>query len=459
MYKRDTIAAISTPPGTGGIAVIRVSGDNSEKIAGSVFKPAATNHGGFESHRFYFGKVVDSEERAVIDEAMVVMMFAPRSYTRENILEIHCHGGAVVAEKVLSEILKSGARLAEPGEFTKRAFLNGRIDLAQAESVIDIIEAKTEAALQLAQQQREGFFSRKVTEVAEKLRLSLALVEACIDFPEDDPGSADLSAINSSISFADTVLAQLSSSYGDGHLIRDGISALIAGKPNAGKSSLLNALLKNERAIVTHIPGTTRDIIEESININGLAVKFLDTAGIRHTDDPVEQEGISRTLARITTADIVIFLLDSSRPYSPEDDMIFNALGSEVPVIYVLSKCDLPFLIDLPDSFDNIPLLRIAARFDIGVAELLTRVRDTFLKSAGEDLRETITITRTRHRDAIDSALKIIRRLRAFKEEPLELELLAVDLREILFILGCITGETTTDDLLDLIFSSFCIGK
>ncbi|OGT97767.1 MAG: tRNA uridine-5-carboxymethylaminomethyl(34) synthesis GTPase MnmE [Geobacteraceae bacterium GWC2_48_7] len=456
MYIRDTIAAISTPPGNGGIGIIRVSGDMSVSIAELVFIPAAS--GGLTSHRFYFGRIIDKNSNEILDEAMAVLMKAPRSYTCEDVLELHCHGGTVVVERVLALVLKSGARLAEPGEFTKRAFLNGRIDLIQAESIMDVIEAKTDAALRLAQQQREGLLSLKIKQAVEKIRISLALVEAYIDFPEDDPGVTDLGVIYDSLNQAKAILAQLVHSYDEGHIVRDGISALIVGKPNAGKSSLLNALLKSERSIVTHIPGTTRDIIEESVNIDGLVVKFLDTAGIRHTDDLVEKEGITRALAKIPLADIVISVLDSSRSYNDEDRMISAALIG-VPVIHVLNKCDLPFVIDLPPTFNKETLLHIDAHSGSGVDELAGTVRRTFLHSSGTDDRDVVAITRARHRDAIVAAASIIQRLIDSKNTLLMPELLAVELRDILSILGCISGETTTDDLLDIIFSSFCIGK
>lgn len=456
MYIRDTIAAISTPPGNGGIGIIRISGDLSLFVAECVFIPAAS--GGFISHRFYFGKIVDKYSDEMVDEAMGVLMKAPRSYTCEDVFELHCHGGTVVVERVLSLVLKNGARLAEPGEFTKRAFLNGRIDLIQAESVMDIIEAKTDAALRLAQQQREGLLSLKIQQVVDQIRISLALVEAYIDFPEEDPKDADAKMIISSLSQAFAILEQLSGSYNEGHVLRDGISALIVGKPNAGKSSLLNALLKSDRSIVTHIPGTTRDIIEESIIIEGLIVKFLDTAGIRDTDDLVEQEGINRALAKIPLADVVISVLDSSRTYNSEDRMISDALVG-VPVIHVLNKCDLPAVIDLPPTLNKDSLLLVDARSGAGVDDLARSVKSLFLHSGTSDDRDIVALTRARHYDAIVKAESILQRVIKSQMGLVLPELLAIELRDVLSVLGCITGETTTDDLLDIIFSSFCIGK
>ncbi len=456
MYIRDTIAAVSTPPGNGGIGIVRVSGSQAADIGDAVFKPLC--NGGLISHRFYFGSVRDYLSGEVVDEAMAVLMRAPRSYTREDVLEIHCHGGMLVVERVLSLCLRSGARLAEPGEFTRRAFLNGRIDLVQAEAVMDIIGSQTEAALRLAQNQREGALSQRIDEARSLLLHALALVEAYIDFPEEDLGATDTAAISSDISSARTILTKLLTGFEDGRILREGISVLIIGKPNAGKSSLLNRLLNENRAIVTHIPGTTRDIIEETVNLGGLAVRLLDSAGIRHTDDVVELEGINRALEKIPLADLVLFVLDAARPFEAEDRLILNSLSGS-RVILVRNKSDLPVILELPTETDATKCVAISTHTGLGVDELKETVRSTFLHEAAIDSRDFVAISRARHRDALVTADAVLDRFESGLAANLELELLSVDLRDALAAVGSVTGQATSDDVLDLIFSSFCIGK
>ena len=455
MYIRDTIAAVSTAPGNGGIGIVRVSGDQAAAIGETVFKPI--HDGGLASHRFYFGSIVDPGSGNIVDEAMAVLMRAPRSFTREDVLELHCHGGWLVVETVLSVVLKYGARLADPGEFTRRAFLNGRIDLVQAEAVMDIIGSNTEAALQLAQRQREGLLSKRIEEVRKMLLKALALVEAYIDFPEDDLGAADFKLINDNVQFALSIINNLLASFNEGRILRDGVSVLIIGKPNVGKSSLLNLMMNENRAIVTHIPGTTRDIIEETVIINGLAVRLLDTAGIRHTEDFVEQEGINRAMEKISLADLVLFVLDASRPFSLEDQGIYDAL-SDSRVIAVLNKSDMPRLLSLPEAVVFDAQIEMAVRNGKGIDDLKQAVCNHFQKDTLIDRREIVAISRSRHRDALTTANSALLR---FTEgfDDCNLELLAIDLRDALESVGAVTGHTTTDDVLDQIFSSFCIGK
>lgn len=455
MYIRDTIAAVSTPPGNGGIGIIRVSGDLAATVGHTVFKPV--NDGGLVSHRFYFGTIFDTTTGEKIDEAMSVYMRAPRSYTREDVLELHCHGGWLVVERVLALVLLCGVRLAEPGEFTRRAFLNGRIDLVQAEAVMDIIASKSEAALQLAQRQREGMLSRRIENVRICLIRSLALVEAYIDFPDDDLGETDVASICSSVKEAQDIISDLLLTFEEGRIMRDGISVLIVGKPNAGKSSLLNRLLNENRAIVTHIPGTTRDIIEETISFEGLSVRLLDTAGIRHTEDLVEQEGISRALEKIPLADIVLAVFDSSREFSKEDQLILEALAG-CRTIAVLNKTDLPERFILPDAERFVSIVKIAALSGVGIDLLRQTVCRQFLHSVVPDSRESAALSKARHRDALVSAEVSLREFSAGLRDR-NLELLALDLRSALQAVGTVTGQTTTDEVLDQIFSSFCIGK
>ena len=455
MYIRDTIAAVSTPPGNGGIGIIRVSGDQASVVRNTVFN--SVSDGGLVSHRFYFGMICDAATGEKVDEAMAVFMRSPRSYTREDVLELHCHGGWLVVERVLALVLACGVRLADPGEFTRRAFLNGRIDLIQAEAVMDIISSKSEAALHLAQSQREGALSRRIDEVRMHLLQALALVEAYIDFPDDDLGQTDVVAIAAAVETAQGMLSVLLSTFEGGRIIRDGISVLIVGKPNAGKSSLLNRLLNENRAIVTHIPGTTRDIIEETITIEGLAVRFLDTAGLRHTEDLVEQEGINRTLQKVTQADLIIALFDGSSTFSQEDQMLLDAISGR-KILAVINKSDLPQILTIPDESCFLATVVISALSGFGVDQLKHVICRLFLHSATVDSREFIALSRARHRDALVSAESHIRQFSAGLQER-NLELLALDLRAALDSVAAVTGETATDELLDLIFSSFCIGK
>lgn len=455
MYIRDTIAAVSTPPGNGGIGIIRVSGEQAAKVGDAVFKPVYD--GGLVSHRFSFGTIFDPATGEKVDEAMAVYMRAPRSYTREDVLELHCHGGWLVVERVLALVLACGTRLADPGEFTRRAFLNGRIDLVQAEAVMDIIASKSEAALQLAQKQREGILSRRIEDIRSSLLQALALVEAYIDFPDDDLGETDLAAILVSVGEAQRMIAALLLTFEEGRIMREGISVLIVGKPNAGKSSLLNRLLDENRAIVTHIPGTTRDIIEETVNFEGLSVRLLDTAGIRHTDDLVEQEGISRALDKIPQADLILAVFDASREFSLEDQLILDAVAG-CKTIAVLNKTDLNQFFVMPAGEYFIDQVSIVALSGDGVEHLKHAVCRQFLHSAAPDSREFVALSRARHRDALVSAESCLKQFSDGLRDR-NLELLALDLRGALQAVGTVTGQAATDEVLDLIFSSFCIGK
>ena len=456
MYHEDTITAISTPSGEGGIGIIRVSGPDAPALAEQLIRLSGS--GGLQSHRFSYGILIDTATGETVDEVMVVLMRAPRSYTREDLLEIQCHGGSLLVQRVLGLVLRQGARLAEPGEFTKRAFLNGRIDLVQAEAVIDLIRGKTEAAVTLAQHQREGLLSRKLGEVRGRLVTALALVEAHIDFPDEDIEPASLERINESVAAALHDVNHLIAGFSAGRVLRDGVSVLIAGKPNVGKSSLLNTLLKEKRAIVTAIPGTTRDLIEEIVTIKGLPVRLMDTAGIRETTDPVEEEGVRLARERLAEADLTLFVLDGSRPFDENDQLILGDLAGR-PYFVVRNKMDLPCCLTLPEFFEPLEDLRISTHTGEGVDGLLDAIYQTFLKGEAVDSREYVVLSRVRHRDALALCRE---RLLQFQENlatGAELELLAVDLRDSLSALGKVTGETTTDDILAEIFSTFCIGK
>jgi tRNA modification GTPase len=455
MYVRDTIAAISTPMGEGGIGIVRISGPASLPIARSIFR--AKTNGGLKSHRFSYGAVVHPESGDLLDEAMLVFMKGPNSYTREDVLEIQCHGGTLVVSRILSLVVAQGARLAEPGEFTKRAFLNGRIDLVQAEAVMDVISSRTEAALSLAQHQREGLLSRRISVVKDGILYALAYVEALIDFPEEDINVAVESDVLGRVTPALTELTALIDGFDEGRVLRDGVSVVIAGKPNVGKSSLLNTLLKEKRAIVTSVPGTTRDVIEEVVNINGLPVKLLDTAGIRDSDDHVEQEGVRLSLDRIPKADLVLFVIDGSTPFGAEDQAILTAIGSK-SLIVVRNKSDLPVDAVLPADL-SAPVVAISTVTGAGIGELRDAITAAFMHGTAIDGREFVAISRARHRDALLKARDSLQLFVGNLQAGVNMELLPIDLRDALDAVGEVTGETTVDDVLDRIFSSFCIGK
>jgi tRNA modification GTPase len=425
------------------------------RIGAAIFKPK--KNGGFSSHRFCYGAVTNLDG-GLVDEGFAVLMKAPRSYTKEDVFEIHCHGGILVTKKVLELTLASGARLAAPGEFTKRAFLNGRIDLLQAEAVMDVIRSKTHSALSLAEHQREGLLSNRLFEIRDSIKHVLAMVEAYIDFPEEDIELPVMDEITSSVECSKARLSALLATFREGKVIRDGVSVAIAGKPNVGKSSLLNALLQEDRAIVTEIPGTTRDVIEEVINIQGLPVRLLDTAGIRETTDFVEQLGIDLAMDRISRADLVLFMLDSSRPIDLDDLRIHRALSCR-KLLLVRNKSDLPNALDLPELFQQYPSVIISTISGEGLEQLRTSIHDVFISGKVVDSREFVAISQERHFVALSKSLVALNGAGVELGSSVQLEILSVDLRDALAAIGEVTGETTADDVLDLIFSRFCIGK
>lgn len=455
MYVRDTIAAISTPVGEGGIGIVRISGPAALSIAQSIFQ--AKSDGGLKSHRFSYGNVVDPQTGVLVDEAMLVFMRAPHSYTREDVVEIQCHGGTLVVSRLLSLVVTRGARIAQPGEFTKRAFLNGRIDLVQAEAVMDVIGSRTDASLALAQHQREGLLSRRISSVKEQIVYALAFVEALIDFPEEEIDVAVEGEVLGRINGAVAEFTSLIDGFEEGRVLRDGVSVVIAGKPNVGKSSLLNTLLREKRAIVTAVPGTTRDLIEEVVNINGLPVKLLDTAGIRESEDLVELAGVQLSLDRIPKADLVLFVVDGSAAFTEDDGNILKAIGSK-SFIVVSNKSDLPARLELPAGVTS-PLVPISTLTGDGIDLLRDAITSAFMHGAAVDSREFVVVSRARHRDALFKGRECCLRFIFNMEAGVNLELLPIDLREALDAVGEVTGETTVDDVLDKIFSSFCIGK
>lgn len=460
MYIRDTIAAIATPLGSGGVGIIRVSGPAAEQIAEKVFTGTGTkNGGGFESHRLFYGHLINPVDGSLIDEGMAVLMRAPRSYTREDVLELHCHGGHYLVQAVLQACISAGARLADAGEFTRRAFLNGRIDLAQAESVMDLIASRTERSLDLAQSQLEGHLSGSLAALKAPLVEALALVEAHIDFPEDEVDPAVFAVVKERISSASSGVARLLASYATGKVLRDGVSVLLLGLPNAGKSSLLNALSGTDRAIVSELPGTTRDLIEETVSLKGLPVKIIDAAGIRsHHADCVEQEGVRRALDKVSEADLVLLLVDGTVPVAEELMELTASLGAN-PYLIVITKSDLPRCADLSVLSAPLGVCEISARNRSGIDQLVTLIYNHFVQSDVLSSGEGAVISNVRHRDILARVRQSLDSFESNLQLDLPPELLALDIRSALGALGEITGETTTDDLLDLIFSSFCVGK
>ncbi len=453
----DTIAAISTPLGEGGLAVIRISGREAFAVAEKCFHPLGKHSlppSAAASHTLHYGKIV--RQGKPIDEVMLAVLRAPRTYTREDLVEITCHGGILASKLVLQAVLESGARLAEPGEFTKRAFLNGRIDLVQAEAVADVIHSRTELALAAAQEQLAGKLSDKINQVRDDLVNLLAHVEAHIDFPDEDiaPDTKErlLERLDRAIQFMDELLRHAD----EGQVLRRGLRAAIIGKPNAGKSSLLNALLGRDRAIVSAIPGTTRDTISETANIRGFPVVFIDTAGLREAGDVIEQEGIRRSREAEAQAELILHVIDASESIPPEEAAALEGAGSKKR-IFVRNKIDLPVRAELPAGLPG-RVVDVSCVTGCGLEQLKDALKESVW--AGEvSLQMFETMINARHQDALRRAKEAAERSRDALRGELTLELVALDLRISTQAVGEIVGKTTTEDLLDSIFSQFCLGK
>lgn len=451
----DTIAAISTPIGEGAIGIVRISGKDAVKIADAMFKSKKNKFpSSFRSFTTHYGYVYD--QSTIIDEALLTLMRAPKSYTKEDMIEISCHSGIIPLRKTLDLVLKNGARTAEPGEFTKRAFLNGRIDLAQAEAVLDIIKSKTEASLRVALGQLRGELSARLNKIKDELLESLANIEVSIDFPEEDLEIISESKIKNNLEVIKDELVKLLESAESGIILREGLTCVISGKPNVGKSSLLNALLQRDRAIVTHIPGTTRDAIEEFANINGIPFKLVDTAGIAPTEDIIEREGILRSRDYLEQADLTLLIIDGNGGITDEDRMLLADTAGKSRIV-VINKIDLPQKIDLA-ALGGDGAVKISAKFGDGIDELKKKMADTVWDGKVMS-SDGAVITSLRQKDALTCALKSVERAIGAVENKLSPELIAIELKEALDSVGEIVGEIITDDLLDKIFSQFCIGK
>lgn len=475
MYEQDTIAAIATPPGQGGIAVIRVSGaDALTRLRALIVPPADWET--LRSHHFYLGHVLDRPGGQPLDQAGLLLMHAPRSYTGEDTLELHLHGGQHLACRTLHAVLAQGIRLAQPGEFTKRAFLNGKLDLAQAEAVLDLIEATNDTGLRLAWEDLSGGLSRTCTDMRDRLVSQTAHLEAFLDFPEDDIPERGRAEIRSGLARIRTEAEALAATFAQGKVFRDGVKAAIVGKPNVGKSSLLNLLTGTERAIVTPQPGTTRDVIEETVLVDGIRLVVWDTAGIRRTDDEIERIGIDRSLCGIKQAEIVLAVFDLSRPFDADDRLICESIEQR-PAILIGNKTDLPrrFEVDLlTDVADAGAPVCISARDATGIDALGKRIRTQVLGDAdpsadangillphpgSTNTQNTVFITKIRHHGALTNAAASLQAAERALERDVPLDLVAVELRTALDHIGEITGHVSNEDILDRVFQDFCIGK
>ncbi len=457
----DTIAAIATPAGEGAIGIVRLSGREAISVCDRVFiSPRGKRLKDAKSHTLIYGFIVDPEKGEKIDEVLVSVMRAPHTYTKEDVVEINCHGGMIPLRKTLELILRNGARLANPGEFTQRAFLNGRLDLSQAEAVLDIIRAKTEKAERLALSQLEGRLSKKIREIMDRITDICAYVEACIDFPEEEIDSMTKDEMVSSIGWIRDKLLSISNSYEHGRLFREGASAAIVGKPNVGKSSLLNALLQKDRAIVTEIAGTTRDVIEDYLNINGLPLRIMDTAGIRESHDLAEIEGVRRSLRAIEQADIVLAVIDCSKPFDEADKEVITKVRDK-RTVFVINKSDIesPTFSLQPPAISLKPAVKVSALRGDGIDELKDAIYSECIGNGRPSDPEGIIITNLRHRQSIDKAMSSINDAESALKRDEPLEVVALFLRESLDGLGEIIGMVSTEDILNRIFSEFCIGK
>ena len=452
----DTIATISTPKGEGGIAIIRISGDKSFEILDKIFVKKNPNANlGF--YKLNYGFIKDGEK--TVDEVMAVRLKAPKSYTCEDIVEINCHGGTLVSEKVLELVLRNGARHAESGEFTKRAFMNGRIDLSQAEAVMDIIQGKTEKSVSLSLDQLRGDLRDKVNQFKKALLDITAHVNVVLDYPEegiDDPLPAEL---RNNLEKVYEEANRLIDSYDTGKKIKEGIKTVIVGKPNVGKSTLLNALLHEERAIVTHVAGTTRDVIEEIINIKGVPLVLVDTAGIRKTDDIVENIGVEKSKQFIGKADLVLLVLDASKELENEDIEVINQIKeNKKKVIVLLNKIDLNKKINLEGhNLENI--VEISAKDNIGIEDMQEKIYSYIVEEDVENSSEKLIITNIRHKTALEKTKDAIKNIFETIDMGLPMDLISVDLKEALDSLSEITGEISSEDILDHVFGNFCVGK
>lgn len=447
----DTIAAIATPPGEGGVAIIRISGKNALQVAAKIFSGPVHS---YKSHTAHYGQIRDLNDKR-IDDVLILPMLGTRSYTGEDTVEIHCHGGSLITRRVLETVLQAGARAAKPGEFTFKAFMNGKLDLAQAEAVQTLICAKNELALNAAENQLQGTLSGKIASFQNNLTLIAAILEAWVDFPEEGLEFASMAEVSEQLKDIQNQMSHLSNTFHDGRIVHEGISLCLIGCPNVGKSSLMNALLDKERAIVSHIAGTTRDILEDHFRLNGLNIKLMDTAGIRTSDELVEREGIRRSKEAMQQSDLILLVLDATKGLSHED----HELIAQVPAsktIVVWNKTDLPH-----HNFSALPfphIVSVSAKEKIGLDLLRTKI-DAIIWENGPPPRDEVMITNIRHKEALQNAINSSQAVVDGLGSGASPEFLTMDMRHCLNELGKIIGTNISEDILSAIFSKFCIGK
>jgi tRNA modification GTPase len=453
----DTIVAISTPIGEGAIGIVRMSGPDAFEIVDGLFKPKGQMTP-WEDKKFKYGHIVDGE--SIVDEVMVVKMSAPKTYTCEDIVEINCHGGAVPIREILKLCIREGARMAEKGEFTKRAFLNGRIDLAQAESVMDLVSSKTKKGFDIAINQLSGQLSSRVEDIRNKLIALMAEVEVCIDYPEEDIEEITYATIEEKLRVSKNELEKLLRSAESGKIIREGLSTVIIGKPNVGKSSLMNALLKDARAIVTDIPGTTRDTIEEFLSIDGIPIKLVDTAGIRETQDIVEKMGVEKSKSYFNLADLVIFMLNGSEPLSSDDHVLMEKVQDK-PAIILINKSDLQQNIEIEhirERFGEKHIINTSMSNESGLEALESAIKE-IVYGQTDIFDSESALSNTRHISLVESALKHVNEAQKAVHSSLPYDFVEVDVKAAIMQLGFVTGDSVESDLINTIFSQFCLGK
>ena len=456
----STIAAISTATGNGGIGIIRMSVKKLFEILNKIFKPISKTEDEIKGYSIKFGYIINPENNEKIDEVLVSFFVSPKSYTTENMCEINSHGGIIVEKKILELCLKNGAELAEPGEFTKRAFLNGRIDLAQAESVIDLINSKSDNEAKASINQLEGKLSEKIQSIRKKILDVMADIEANIDYPEYDIEEITNSKIKIVLEEIKEDLIRLSETFENGKILKEGVKTIILGKPNAGKSSLLNAILNEERAIVSEYAGTTRDTIEEYVNIDGISLKLIDTAGIRKTDDKIEEIGVKRALKLSEDADLIIAIFDGSKELDDEDLEILNIIKNKKSII-LLNKKDLGDLKleennYIKNNFNNV--IKISAKNGEGIENIYKKISEMFNTSEIK-MNDGVIITNLRHKNQIDKAIKSVYEALESNEKGLPIDIVSIPIIQILHDLSSITGEDVSEDIINEIFSKFCLGK